>query len=245
VCDEWCLPDHGIWEVRGAPRHYVHSKVMAWVALDRAVRMAAQFGLEGDVARWRYSRAKVKAAVLEQGYDATMGAFVQSFGSTALDAANLLIPIVEFLPFDDPRVQGTISATLRHLTVDGIVYRYLNDDGLPGDEGAFGLTTFWLVEALALSGRTAEARELFAAMAARANHLGLYSEEFDPRTGEMLGNFPQAFTHIGFVNAALYLAREEGKPTPEPAPLGSREHRAEGRRKERRGSAGPGADAPG
>ena len=176
---------------------------------------------------WRRERAAIRRAILSQGFDGKVGAFVQSFGSTTLDAANLLIPVVEFLRFDDPRVQSTIDRTLERLTVDGLVYRYVADDGLPGGEGAFGLTTFWMVDALTLSGRVEEAREMFFAMADRANHLGLYSEELDPRTGAFLGNFPQAFTHIGFINSAIYLSRAEGRLAPAPAPIGSPEHARE------------------
>ena len=230
ACEVWHTPDAGIWEVRGGPQHFVYSKVMVWVALDRAVHMAERYGLPGPVEMWRQNREAVREAVLNEGYDPEVGAFVQAFGSKALDAANLLIPVVEFLPFDDPRVQSTIDRTLEKLTHNGVVLRYLTDhtdDGLPGDEGGFGLTTFWLVDALALSGRLEEARALFEGMVGRANHLGLYSEEFDPHTGAFLGNFPQGFSHIGFVNSALYLARAEGRHAPAPAPVGSREHGAE------------------
>ncbi len=206
ACDRWREPDHGIWEVRTEPRHFVYSKVMAWVALDRALRLASQFGLEGNTTRWRREGEAIRAAVLSDGYDAGGGAFRQAFSEPHLDAANLLIPLVGFLPADDPRVQRTIDRTLRELTENGIVYRYHSDDGLPAGEGAWGFATFWLVDALALSGRRDEALALFNGMAARANHLGLFSEEFDPTTGELLGNFPQAFTHIGFVNAALHLS---------------------------------------
>ena len=231
VADEaaaaWRDADRGIWEVRGGPRHFVYSKVMCWVALDRAVRMAERWGLPGQVGVWRREREAVRHAVLTQGFDPSQGAFVQSFGSTALDASNLLIPILEFLPFDDPRVQGTIDRTLEHLTLDGLVYRYLADDGIPGGEGAFVLCTFWLAEALALSGRVSEAREIFSGMARRVNHLGLLAEEIDPETGAFLGNFPQAFSHIGLINSALYLAHLHGQKTPAPAPVGTREHREE------------------
>ena len=230
ACQVWQEPDAGIWEVRGGPQHFVYSKVMVWVALDRAVAMAERYGLPGPVEVWRREREAVREAVLSQGYDPEVGAFVQAFGSKALDAANLLIPVVEFLPFDDSRVQGTIDRTLEKLTHHGVVHRYLTestDDGLPGGEGGFGLTTFWLIDALALSGRLDEARALFEGMVERANHLGLYAEEFDPRTGAFLGNFPQGFSHIGFVNSALYLARVEGRQTPAPAPVGTREHGAE------------------
>ena len=149
-----------------------------------------------------------------------MGAFVQAFGSKALDAANLRIPLVEFLPFDDERVQGTIDATIEHLTKNGLVYRYLTDDGLPGGEGAFGLCTFWLVDVLALSGRVEEVKKIFTGLVARTNRVGLLPEEFGPDTGEYLGNFPQAYTHIGLVNSVLYLAHAEGRWVPEHAPAG-------------------------
>ena len=227
ACDAWRTPDHGIWEVRGGPRHFVYSKLMVWVALDRAVRMSERWGLAGDVARWRSEREAVREAILTQGFDERVGAFVQSFGSTALDAANLLIPVMEFLPANDPRVRATVDRTLELLTTDGLVHRYRTDDGLPGNEGAFGLATFWMVDALALSGRLEEAEELFDGMVARANHVGLYSEEVDVRSGAFLGNFPQAFTHVGLINSALYLARAEGRRVAAPAPLGTPEHRVE------------------
>lgn len=223
----WRQPDRGIWEVRGGARHFVYSKVMCWVALDRAIRMSERWGMTGRVPLWRREREAIRRAVLAEGFDPEVGAFVQSFGSKTLDASNLLIPLVEFLPFDDPRVQGTIDRTMEGLMENGFVYRYLADDGLPGGEGVFGLCTFWLVSALALSGRLEEAREIFDRMAEHSNHLGLFAEELDPRTGAFLGNFPQAFTHIGFINSSLYLARSEGRPAPAPAPMGSREHRGE------------------
>ncbi|HWC72823.1 MAG TPA: glycoside hydrolase family 15 protein [Gemmatimonadales bacterium] len=224
---QWKEPDFGIWEVRGGPKQFVYSKVMVWVALDRAIQLAKRFRFKGPVAKWQQIRDEVRDAVLTRGYDAQLGAFVQSFGSKALDAANLLIPIMGFLPFDDPRVRGTIDRTLERLTENGLVYRYLTDDGLPGAEGAFGLATFWLVDVLALSGRMDEAQEFMEGMAQRANHLGLFSEEFDPKTREFLGNFPQAFTHTGFVNAAVYLSHVQGGRPLEQAPMGSDEHRQE------------------
>lgn len=223
----WREPDAGIWEVRGGPRHFVYSKVMCWVALDRAVSLAKRHGLQGDVDLWKRERAEIKKTVLEKGYDEERRAFVQSFGSKSLDASNLLIPVMGFLPFDDPRVQNTLDRTLEELTSEGVVYRYRAEDGLPGGEGAFGLTTFWLIDALALSGRRDEALDLFERMLGRANHLGLYAEEFDPQSGSFLGNFPQAFSHIGLINSALYLGRAKGRPTRAPAPVGSREHGAE------------------
>jgi GH15 family glucan-1,4-alpha-glucosidase len=225
VLDVWEKPDHGIWEVRGAPRHFTYSKVMAWVALDRAVHLAEGFGLGGNVAEWRRARDKIRETVLEHGFNGELGAFVQSFDAAELDAANLRIPLLEFLPFDDPRVQGTIDRTLEHLTENGMVYRYLADDGLPGKEGTFGLCTFWLVDTLALSNRLDEAEEIFEKMLGHANHVGLFPEQLDAATGEFLGNFPQGFTHIGLINSALYLAYAKGRPVPEHDLIGTPEHR--------------------
>ena len=221
----WEKPDQGIWEVRGEAQHFVYSKVMAWAGLDRAIHLAEGYGLEGDVERWREARDKIRETVLEKGYDEQIGAFVQAFGSKDLDAANLRIPLLEFLPFDDPRIQGTIDRTFEELTENGMVYRYLNDDGLPGKEGTFGLCTFWLVDVLALSNRLDEAEEIYEKMIAHANHVGLLPEQIDAKTGEFLGNFPQAFTHIGLINSALYLAYAKGRPIPEPAPIGTPEHK--------------------
>lgn len=225
ACEVWQERDYGIWEQRNGPRHYVYSKVMVWAALDRAIHLSEHSELQGDVNRWRRSRDKVRETVLERGYDASLGAFVQAYDRRDLDASNLLIPLEEFLPFDDPRVQGTIDATLAHLTENGLVYRYRNNDGLPGEEGAFGLCTFWLVDALALSGRIEEARQVYEGIAGRANHVGLYSEQIDPRSGKFLGNMPQAFTHLGFINSTLYLAHAEGREVPGSPLIGTDEHR--------------------
>jgi GH15 family glucan-1,4-alpha-glucosidase len=227
ACEAVGEKDSGIWEIRGPERHFVHSKLMVWVGLDRATHLAEGGIIEGDLERWRRSRDAVREMILERGYDGEIGAFTQSFRSTDLDAANLLIPLHELLPFEDPRVQGTIDRTLEGLTEEGLVYRYKMDDGLPGPEGAFILCTFWLIDTLALSGRLDEAHQLFERLCRRVNHVGLLSEQIDPRSGTFLGNFPQAFSHIGLINSALYLAHAEGRRTPMPAPLGSREHRAE------------------
>jgi GH15 family glucan-1,4-alpha-glucosidase len=232
ACRRWTEPDFGIWEVRAEPRHFVHSKVMVFSALDRAIRLARSEGLPADVERWSRTREAVRRSILENGYDAERGAFVQAYGSKALDAANLLIPMSGLLPADDPRVQSTIDRSLEELTEDGVVYRYRTDevdDGVAGHEGAFGLTTFWMVDALALSGRTEEAVEMFEAAAGRANHVGLFAEQFDPASGAFRGNFPQAFTHIGLITSAVYIAHARGKPIPAPAPLGSAEERGERR----------------
>lgn len=213
VCEVWRLPDQGIWEVRGEPRHFTYSKVMCWVALDRAIRIAQQLEHDGEIVLWETECTAIREMVLERGFNEARGSFVQSFDSPILDASSLLIPLVGFLPADDPRVQGTIDATLRELTEDGLVHRYRTDetsDGVGGAEGAFGICTFWLSNALAMSGRVEEAEHIFESMLARANDVGLFPEEIDPRTGEFLGNFPQAFTHVGVINTARFLSRARG-----------------------------------
>lgn len=224
VCDIWDTPDSGIWESREEPKHYVYSKVMMWVALDRAFHMSEQFGLEGDVEKWRSTGDAIAQAVLEKGYDEYQGTFVEYFGSTKLDAANLRIPVMEFLPFSDYRVQGTIDRTMERLMVNDLVYRNEHVDE-EGREGAFGICTFWLVIDLALSGRLAEAKRIYEGALRYAKNLDLLPEQIDPYTGEFLGNFPQAFTHIGLVNAALYIALGEARDIQVPPPIGTREHR--------------------
>ncbi|MFF7858332.1 glycoside hydrolase family 15 protein [Streptomyces sp. NPDC007904] len=211
----WRQPDEGLWEVRGGRRHFVHSKVMVWVAADRAVRMLEDhpdFG--GDLDGWRELRDEVHREVCEKGYDPERNTFTQSYGSRELDAALLLIPRVGFLPPDDPRVLGTIEAIRAELGQDGFVRRYTTDagvvDGLPGEEGTFLVCSFWLAEALHMTGRTKEARELFERLLGLANDVGLLAEEYDPVGGRLLGNFPQAFSHIGLVNTALALFGDEG-----------------------------------
>jgi GH15 family glucan-1,4-alpha-glucosidase len=226
ACRIWQEPDYGIWEVRSGPAHFVYSKSMVWMALDRAVQLASMGLIQGDAARWQRVSRDIRRQVLEDGYDSELGAFTQVFGSRELDASNLLIPMMELLPVDDPRVQGTINRTLEQLTVNDLVYRYLADDGLPGKEGTFCLCTFWLVDVLALSGRLDEANRILEGMVSRANHLGLYAEQIDPASGEFLGNFPQTFTHVGLINSAIYLAYAEGRPLPFAYPIGSKEHRA-------------------
>jgi GH15 family glucan-1,4-alpha-glucosidase len=218
VCTIWQQPDHGIWEVRGEPQHFTYSKVMLWVSLDRAIRLAQTYGIGGDTSTWAYHRDLIRNEVLRNGYDESRKAFVSAFGGKELDAANLRLPLLEFLPAGDKRIQGTIDRTLEELTHKGLVYRYLWDDGLPGKEGAFGLCTFWLVDALALSGRIDEAGEVFEGIAGRVNHAGLLSEQIEPSSGVFLGNFPQAFTHIGLIDSLLYLAHAQGRPIPEHTP---------------------------
>jgi GH15 family glucan-1,4-alpha-glucosidase len=209
----WQQPDEGIWEVRGPRRHFTHSKVMAWVALDRAVKAVETFGLEGPVERWRKTRDAIHEQVCREGYDTRLGSFVQSYGSRELDASLLLIPLVGFLPPSDPRVAGTVEAIRKHLDHDGFVARYdtrSDVDGLPAGEGAFLPCTFWLADNLVLLGRRDEARELFDRLLGLRNDVGLLSEEYDPRAKRLVGNFPQAFSHVGLVNTALNLSREGG-----------------------------------
>jgi GH15 family glucan-1,4-alpha-glucosidase len=206
----WREPDEGIWEVRGPRQHFTHSKVMAWVAFDRAVRDAEAFGLDGPVEDWRRLRDEIHEDVCRHGYDPGLDAFVQAYGSRRLDASLLLLPVVGFLPPEDPRVRGTVAAVERHLVADGLVRRYdtaATDDGLPPGEGAFLACSFWLVDAYVLQGRTAEARRLFERLLALRNDVGLLAEEYDPRAGRLVGNFPQAFSHLALVEAAYNLTR--------------------------------------
>jgi GH15 family glucan-1,4-alpha-glucosidase len=209
----WREPDEGLWEVRGGARHFVHSKVMAWVAFDRAVRAAERIGRDAPVARWRAVRDAIHAEVCARGYDAARGSFVQSYGSQELDASLLLLPVFGFLPADDPRILGTVAAIERELVVDGLVIRYRTEsraDGLPPGEGAFLACSFWLADNYLLQGRRDEARALFDRLVALANDVGLLAEQYDPRGRRMLGNFPQAFSHVALVNTAFGLARGAG-----------------------------------
>ncbi|MGW3626671.1 glycoside hydrolase family 15 protein [Streptomyces sp. NPDC000880] len=212
---KWREPDEGLWEVRGPRRHFVHSKVMAWVAADRAVRtLEANPSLHGDADRWRAMRDEVHQEVCEEGYDPQRNAFTQFYGSDELDAAALLIPRVGFLPPEDPRVIGTVDAVRDELGANGaLVRRYSTEgraiDGLPGGEGAFLACSFWLVDALRMTGRVKEARELFERLLLLRNDVGLLAEEYDPVARCQLGNFPQAFSHIALANSALALSREE------------------------------------
>jgi GH15 family glucan-1,4-alpha-glucosidase len=209
----WRDPDEGIWEVRGPRRLFTHSRVMAWVAVDRAVKAVERFGLEGPVDQWRRLRGMIHDDVCRNGYDHSMGTFVQYYGSRLLDASLLMIPLVGFLPATDPRMLGTVRAIQKHLVSDGFVARYQTVpevDGLPPGEGAFLPCTFWLADNLALQGRHAEARELFDRLLAIRNDVGLLSEEYDPVSRRQLGNFPQAFTHVGLINTARNLMRRGG-----------------------------------
>jgi GH15 family glucan-1,4-alpha-glucosidase len=208
----WEQPDDGIWEIRGPRRHFTHSKVMAWVAFDRAIKDAEQDGLEGPIERWRQTRDAIHAQICEKGFDARRNSFVQSYESSYLDASLLLIPQVGFLPADDPRVLGTIAAIERDLVADGLVLRYSTAtkvDGLPAGEGAFLPCSFWLADCYLLTGRREEGRALFERLLALGNDVGLFAEEYDPRDKRMLGNFPQALTHMALVNTARLLSMPE------------------------------------
>ncbi len=208
----WEEPDYGIWEIRDDPRHFVHSKLMCWIALDRAVRMADAIDASDEQRHdWERQAGTIRAAILERGWNEELGAFTQAFGSDVLDASVLMMAIERFLPADDPRMRSTIAAIDEHLVDDcGLVYRYLGDDGLEGEEGTFLLCTFWLAQCLAMAGEVERAEEIFRRAADHANDLGLMSEEVDPETGALLGNFPQAFSHVGLVNAAQAIASARG-----------------------------------
>src|SRR5438876_1988613 len=221
----WKEPDDGIWEVRGPPRHFTHSKVMAWVAFDRGVQAVERFGRTGPVERWRRIRAEIHEEVLREGFDTELNSFVGFYGAKRLDASLLVIPLVGFLPADDPRMVGTVAAIERELARDGFVQRYRADeetqsiDGLPAGEGAFLPCTFWLVDNLALQGRLDEAEALFQQLLDLRSDLGLLAEEWDSSTRRQLGNFPQAFTHVALVNTAFNLDRqEEASPMEQRAP---------------------------
>ncbi|MGY5047825.1 glycoside hydrolase family 15 protein [Streptomyces sp. 900105755] len=208
--EAWRQPDEGLWEVRGGRRHFVHSKVLVWVAADRAVQTLEEHAeLKGELMKWRALRDEVHREVCEKGYDPKRNTFTQYYGSRELDAALLLIPRVGFLPPDDPRVVGTVDAIRDDLGQSGLLRRYDTDaigvDGMPGGEGSFLACSFWLADALHMTGRTDDAKELFERLVGLVNDVGLLSEEYDPETGRQLGNFPQAFSHIGLVNTALTL----------------------------------------
>ncbi|MGW0201182.1 glycoside hydrolase family 15 protein [Nonomuraea sp. NPDC003201] len=199
----WQEPDQSLWEVRGPSRHFTHSKLMCWVGLDRAITLAPVLGAASRVADWTRVRDEIHAAILTHGWNEQAGAFTQTFGGTQVDAATLMMPLVGFLPPDDPRIRSTVQAVATRLTdARGLVYRYRSADGLAGQEGPFLLCTFWLAHALALTGQDAAARRAFETAASCANDVGLLSEEVDPTTGEAIGNYPQALSHIGLINAA-------------------------------------------
>jgi len=217
----WNEPDEGIWEVRGPRRRFTFSRVMAWVAVDRAIQSAEMFDLEGPVEYWRVLRDEIRADVMAHGFDESRNTFVQSYGEAPLDASLLLLARVGFLEPSDPRYIGTVEAVERELLVDGFVQRYpteVTDDGLPPGEGVFLACSFWLANAYAIVGRLEDAHLLFERLLALRNDLGLLAEEYDPAAKRFAGNFPQAFSHIGLVNTAINLARI-GKPDQQRASL--------------------------
>jgi GH15 family glucan-1,4-alpha-glucosidase len=208
----WQRPDQGMWEVRGGPQHFTYSKVMAWVAIDRSIKSAQEFRTDHIVDRWRALRQQIHDEVCEKGFDQELGSFVQAYGSKLLDASTLMIPVVGFLPPNDPRVRGTVEQIEKRLLVDGLVLRYdseKTDDGLPGGEGAFLACSFWLADNYILQGRHDDARKLFMRLLALCNDVGLLAEEYDPRAKRQLGNFPQAFSHVALVDTAFNLGRRE------------------------------------
>jgi GH15 family glucan-1,4-alpha-glucosidase len=211
------MPDHGIWEVRGPPQHFTHSKVMAWVALDRAIRSAQLCQLDGPVDRWMELRRKLHAESCESAYDPALGSFVQAYGSSQLDASLLLMPLVGFLPATDERIRGTVRAIEQRLIVDGFVYRYdsaLTDDGLPPGEGAFLACSFWLADNYLLMDRHADARRLFERLLSIRNDVGLLAEEYHPGLGRQVGNFPQAFSHVALLSTAFNMQRTDRRAQP-------------------------------
>jgi len=220
VCQIWDTPDSGIWEVRSDPKHFTYSKIMCWVALDRSIRIAEHYGFTCPLEKWKSVRDDIRDAILTQGFNPRLNSFVQAFDEEYLDATSLLIPVLGFLPFSDPRVQGTIDATIKYLSNNGFVFRYNGPDGIAGGEGSFVLCTFWLVDALALSGRIEEAEEIFKRVISFAGPLGLFAEEIDPVTGKHLGNYPQGFSHIGLINSALYIGKAKGRGHVGPEPIG-------------------------
>ena len=217
AAERWTEPGSGIWEVRGGPFHFVHSKVMCWVALDRAIKLGKETDHLEDIAKWEATAEAIKAQVLERGWNEEKQAFVQHYDTDAVDASNLLIPIVGFLPDDDPRVVSTVARIQQELQNGAFVHRYRTaetDDGLTGDEGAFTLCSFWLVRVLSRQGKSDEAKSLFNELLTYSNELGLYSEMVDPATGDALGNFPQAFTHLGLILAARELGGQSAEGNP-------------------------------
>jgi alpha,alpha-trehalase len=216
----WMEKDQGIWEIRGEPRDFLYSKLQCWAALDRAIDIAPQLGAQHQVEAWAAARDEIRTAILERGWSERAGAFTQAFGSEDLDASNLMLAITGFLPGDDPRMKATIDATATRLTDErGLVYRYLAHDGLAGEEGTFLLCTFWLAQAQALAGELDQATATFERALAAINDIGLLAEEVDVPSGEMIGNFPQAFSHIGLINAAWAISQAQQRPASRgPAP---------------------------
>ena len=211
VVEHWCETDAGIWEVRNEDSHFVYSKLMCWVALDRGITIAGRYGFPADLKRWKAARNSIREDIMDKGWSKRQQAFTGSYGSDTIDASALLIPLTGFLPFDSPRVVSTVEAVQRELCAKGLLYRYRAEDGLPGGEGAFLLCSFWLIDCLIAMGRVEEAEGFLHRMVDYSNHLGLFSEEYDTENQEALGNFPQAFTHIGFINSVIALRKAQVK----------------------------------
>lgn len=221
IDERWREPDTGIWEVRSGRKHFVYSKALCWVGVDRGIKLAEALDKDVPVEAWRELREEIRRDILANGYDEELGSFVRSYGSTDLDASTLLLPLIGFVDATDERMLGTVDLIQRELTRDGLVYRYRTEDGIQGDEGTFTICSFWLVDNLALQGRHDEAQELFDRLCSFSNDVGLYSEEIDPDTGRFLGNFPQAFTHLALINAAINIQQEPrsrrgDRPTADP-----------------------------
>lgn len=220
VCATWNTPDYGIWNVDGEEKHFVYSKIMCWVAMDRGVRIARQRKYYHKLGMWQSVRETIRMSILQNGFDEELGSFVQSYGSKSLDATGLLIPLMGFLPVDEPKVVGTIEAIQNHLSnEEGFIYRYQTDNGLPGQDGIFIPCTFWMVDVLAMSGKRNEAESLFQRIVDHASPLGLLSGDLDSKSGMLLGNYPQAFSHIGLINSALFLGKAAGKKQAGPEPF--------------------------
>ena len=215
IAKHWTEPDHGIWEVRGPQQHFTHSKVMSWVAIDRAIKAVEDYGYEGPVEEWKTLAETVRRQICDKGYDKDLASFTQAYGSKNLDAALLMLALVGFLPPDDPRIVGTVEAIRANLMHHGFVKRYRThetDDGLPGGEGTFLACSFWFADNLYLQGRVDEATEIFERLLSIRNDVGLMAEEYDPVAGQMLGNFPQAFSHVSLINTAFNLSRTDPGP---------------------------------
>jgi GH15 family glucan-1,4-alpha-glucosidase len=207
AAQQWSQPDRGIWEWPGEPQHFVHSKALCWSALDRGIRLADECMRRAPTGRWKRIRDELRKTIERRGYDRKRGVFVQAFGRSELDAALLLLPTVDFVAWDDERLLRTIAAIREELDAgDGLLFRYRRDDGVPGREGAFVCCSFWLAECLARMGDVTDARAIFDKAVAAGNDVGLFSEEVDPGTGELLGNFPQGLTHLSHISAAVALS---------------------------------------
>jgi GH15 family glucan-1,4-alpha-glucosidase len=224
VVEHWREKDSGIWEVRGGPYHFVYSKVMCWLALDRGITIAHRYGFPGDLEKWEKTRAEIKQDVLDKGWNEEKKSFVQHYDTDSLDASSLLLPVLGFLPFDDPRIASTVEAVRKELGNGGFLYRYRADDHIPGGEGVFLLCNFWLIDCLTGLGRFDEADRLLRKMEGISNHLGIFSEEYDPEWKEMLGNIPQAFTHIGFINSVITIAQAKAAASEKEKTEGRRPH---------------------